>query len=88
MCAIGVIVDIALFLTTEAFLYHLNEGPLLFCIGLTRNLCGLLIGKAYTIQKIHHTSGSIRHSKSLFNPFGHTLGVGINMLLQLLHRAG
>ena len=36
MCAVSVIVDIALFLSSEALLYHLNEGLLLLCIRLTK----------------------------------------------------
>ena len=83
MCAIGVIVDIALFLTAEALLYHLDEGLLCLCISLTRYLCGLLIGEAYAIQKIYHPGGNIRYSESLLYPFGYTLGIGINMPLQL-----
>ena len=85
MCAIGVIiVDIALFLTTEVLLYHLNEGPLLFCISLTRHLCGLLIGKANTIQKDPpYRKGIYATPKVSFRPFGYTLGIGIKMPLQL-----
>ena len=36
MCAVSVIVDIALFLSSEALLYHLDEGLLLLCIRLTK----------------------------------------------------
>ena len=46
MCAVSVIVDIALFLSSEARLYHLDEGLLRLCIRLTRNLCSLLVSKA------------------------------------------
>ena len=51
ICAVSVIVDIALFLSSEARLYHLDEGLLLLCIRLTRNLCSLLAGEAYLGSK-------------------------------------
>ena len=36
LCAVSVIVDIALFLSSEALLYHLDKDLLLLCIRLTK----------------------------------------------------
>ena len=83
MRTISVIVNITLFLSDEALLYHLNEGLLILCICLTGNLCSLLVGEAYAIQKIYHSSRRIRYSEGLLYPFGHALGSRINMPLQL-----
>ena len=74
MRTISVIVNITLFLSSEALLYHLNEGLLILCICLTGNLCSLLVGEAYAIQKIYHSSRRIRYSESFLYPFGHALG--------------
>jgi len=46
MRTISVIVNITLFLSDEALLYHLSEGLLILCICLTGNLCSLLVGEA------------------------------------------
>ena len=51
MRTISVIVNITLFLSHEAHLYHLNKGLLILCISLTENLCGLFVGEAYLGSK-------------------------------------
>ena len=51
MRTISVIVNITLFLSDEALLYHLSEGLLILCICLTGNLCSLLVGEAYLGSK-------------------------------------
>ena len=81
MCAIGVIVDIALFLTAEALLYHLDEGLLCLCISLTRYLCGLLIGEADAIQQIHHPARCISYLEGALHPQSHTFCNCIDMPL-------
>lgn len=51
MRTISVIVNITLFLSDEALLYHLNKGLLTLCICLTGNPCSLLVGEAYLGSK-------------------------------------
>ena len=44
----------------------------------------LTISKADAIQKIHHSGWRICYSEGILYPFGHALGIGIKVSLQLL----